>query len=53
MSIVLQSYKFESNSQPTELVGALRQSYKVTNLKAIHNAPVEGVQPGILTKLQI
>ena len=41
MCIILQSYKFESNSQPCRLTPASCRrcvlSYKVTNLKAIHN----------------
>ena len=41
MCIILQSYKFESNSQQEVFVETYQYrcvlSYKVTNLKAIHN----------------
>ena len=61
MCIILQSYKFESNSQPLAKEAKIKNwcvlSYKVTNLKAIHNRPPLGasLQRDVYypTKLQI
>ena len=61
MCIILQSYKFESNSQPQGHQPHPLQrcvlSYKVTNLKAIHNSFVtdDMIDPDVYypTKLQI